>query len=139
MIVVFDTNVVTSAIFWPASNARRCLAGVARDQFCMAVTEDILEEYGATCLKLHQARRLQSPWGQLDWIRRAAVVVLPSPLGKRRSRDQDDDKFLACALSVKAEYIITYDRDLLALGKPFGIRILTPSEFLRLMEEQPSS
>lgn len=41
MIVVFDTSTVVSAIFWPASTARRCLAGAARRRFRLAVTGEI--------------------------------------------------------------------------------------------------
>ena len=34
---------------------------------------------------------------------------------------------------VVIEYIVSNDRDLLALGKPFGISIVTPAEFLRAL------
>ena len=54
----------------------------------------------------------------------------PVPLGKQRSRDAKDDPYLACALAAKAEFIISRDADLLDLGKPFGIEVLTPRAFL---------
>ena len=47
MIVVFDTNVIVEAIFWPRSTARRALAGLARRRFKTAVNAAILEEYSA--------------------------------------------------------------------------------------------
>ena len=47
--------------------------------------------------------------------------------------------FLACALAAKADYIVSNDRDLLVLGKPFGVRIVTPGEFLRILEELEQS
>lgn len=56
-------------------------------------------------------------------------------MGKQRSRDPENDMFLACALAAEAQYIVSNDRDLLALGRPFGIRIITPAELLRLLEE----
>lgn len=135
MIVVFDTNTIASAVFWPASTARRALAGAARRRFRFAVTADILEEYAATCAALHARRPKQNPAGPLAWIRSQAVYVEPAALGKQRSRDRTDDMFLACALAAQAEYIVSNDRDLLALEKPFGIRIVTPGEFLRTLEE----
>lgn len=58
-------------------------------------------------------------------------------MGKQRSRDRDDDPFLACALSSGAKVIVSKDNDLLILEKPFGIEVLTPREFiakLRLLE-----
>jgi predicted nucleic acid-binding protein len=57
--------------------------------------------------------------------------VSPAPLGKQRSRDRKDDAYLAAALAAGAKCLVTYDHDLLALGKPFGIEIVKPSEFLR--------
>ena len=70
----------------------------------------------------------------LDWIERVALLVEPSPLGKRRSRDAQDDPFLACALASRAEFIVTKDKDLLTLDKPFGVEIVTPREFCRKLE-----
>jgi uncharacterized protein len=63
-----------------------------------------------------------------------ALLVEPSPLGKPRSRDAKDDPFLACALASRAEYIVTKDKDLLALHKPFGVGMVTPRQFYRKVE-----
>ncbi|MBM3824464.1 MAG: hypothetical protein FJ404_16525 [Verrucomicrobia bacterium] len=60
-----------------------------------------------------------------------ALLVEPAPLGKRRSRDVKDDPFLACALASGAEFIVTKDKDLLAMEKPFGVEVVTPREFDR--------
>ena len=57
----------------------------------------------------------------------------PVPLGKPRSRDPKDDRYLACALGAKAEALVSNDRDLLALEGPCGVAILTPVEFLKLV------
>ena len=62
-----------------------------------------------------------------------ARFVDAAPLGKSRSRDLKDDRYLACALGARAEAIVSNDRDLLDLGKPFGVAILTPIEFLKLV------
>ncbi len=67
----------------------------------------------------------------MAWIKSKARFVEPSSLGKRRSRDGKDDIYLAAALGAGAEYIVTYDKDLLALEKPFGIETIRPAEFLR--------
>jgi putative PIN family toxin of toxin-antitoxin system len=44
-------------------------------------------------------------------------------------RDPDDDQILSCALSAKADYLVTGDFDLLELKEFHGIRILTPGAF----------
>jgi predicted nucleic acid-binding protein len=103
---VFDTSVIASAIFWPKSTARRCLAGAARRRFRLAMTEDIFEEYAATSLALSQARPMQNPAGPLAWIRSSGLHVEPAALDHQRSRDPVDDMFLACALAAHADYIV---------------------------------
>lgn len=129
MKVVVDTNVIISAIFWPGES-RECLTLWAKRRFHLAVTLPILREYRDVAGRT--ARRIQrvnpEPW--LSWIESKARVYEPADTGKQRSRDADDDAFLACALASGAKVIISKDGDLLDLEKPFGIRIVTPREFL---------
>lgn len=49
-------------------------------------------------------------------------------------RDPNDDMVVACALEADADYIVTRDKDLLSLGTYEGIRIVTPRQFLDLLE-----
>ena len=129
MNVVVDTNVVISAIFWPGES-RQCLALWAKRRFHLALTIPVFTEYDEVARRV--ARKIPEvnpePW--LKWIERKAKVYEPAPVGKRRSRDRKDDPFLACALASGAETIISKDRDLLVLEKPFGIEIVTPRQFL---------
>jgi putative PIN family toxin of toxin-antitoxin system len=129
---VFDTSTVVAAIFWPRSTARRAWTLVARRKVRPCVTSEIEDEYRKTCLEIQQTRFAdRSPLPFLDWIHAKALHCAPAPLGKQRSRDPKDDPFLACALAASAEYIVASDRDPLSLRKPFGIAIVTPSEFLK--------
>jgi len=130
MVVVFDTNTVISAIFWPQSTARRCLAGLARRRYTIALSPEILREYEAVAAEFQSRFPNCNSRAALGWIRLKALWQEPAPLGKQRSRDAKDDPFLACALSANAKYVVTRDRDLRDLGKPFGIEIVTPEQFL---------
>ena len=96
------------------------------------MTAEIEREYRETCLEL-QALRFpeRSPLPFLNWIHAKALHCVGAPLGKQRSRDASDDVFLACALAAHAVYIVSSDRDLLALGKPFGVAIVTPAQFIK--------
>lgn len=135
MTVVVDTNVVVSAAFWPKSEDRRCFVLLARRKCRLAVTEAILDEYRILATRIGRRECPdRDPTPFLDWIGRVALLVEPSPLGKRRSRDVKDDPLLACALASRAEFIVTKDKDLLVLEKPFGIEIVTPREFYRKLE-----
>jgi predicted nucleic acid-binding protein len=71
----------------------------------------------------------------LAWVRAKAQWVEASPLGKPRSRDIKDERFLAAGLAGHANAIVSYDRDLLDLEKPFGIPIMKPAAFLLWVED----
>jgi putative PIN family toxin of toxin-antitoxin system len=127
-VIVVDTNIFIAAGWRVNAHARRVFAAVARRRFRMAVSSVILEEYrGVSQRPFFDGRNYT---GLLSWIERYALLVEPAPLGKRRSRDSTDDIFLACALSAGAAFIISNDQDLLRLGKPFGIEIIQPAQFI---------
>ena len=135
MTIVVDTNVIVSAAFWPESEDRRCFVILARRKCRLAVTQEILEEYRKVAERVGRREfpgRDPAPF--LNWIRRVALEVQPAPLGKQRSRDPSDDLFLGCAVESKAQFIVTKDKDLLALTKPFGVEIITPRAFCRRLK-----
>jgi putative PIN family toxin of toxin-antitoxin system len=127
-VIVVDTNTFIAAGWSVNTHARRVFAAVARRRFRLAVTSAILEEYRGVSQRPRFSGRNYS--GLYSWIEKNALLVEPAPLGKRRSRDSKDDIFLACALSADAKFIVSNDQDLLVLGKPFGIEILQPAQFI---------
>lgn len=139
MLVVLDTNVVISAIFWPRSTARRALAGLARRQYAAAISRELFDEYAGVAARFREQFPRTNPAGSLGWLQAKCLWVEPTPLGKPRSRDPKDDPVLATALAVRARYLVAGDRDLLALEKPFGIEIVTPIQFLSQIEVGPEN
>ena len=131
MTVVIDTHVFLGAAFWRGT-ARKCWALCASRHYPIAVTAEILDEYRRKAQVLARRFPQVNPAPFLHWIESECPQYVPNPLGKPRSRDASDDMFLACALTSRAKYLITRDPDLLALGKPFGIAIVTDEQFLRL-------
>ncbi len=55
------------------------------------------------------------------------------------SRDRDDDKFLALAVTGQADAIISGDRDLLDLVSHEGIPVFTPAQFLQRLRDSSSA
>jgi putative PIN family toxin of toxin-antitoxin system len=127
---VFDCGVLLSAIGWKG-NPRRCLSLVAHRQVRFCATSETWNEYetriAAVLAKKHPG---VNPQATLDWLLTVAHFVNPAPLGKPRSRDLKDDRYLACALGAGAKFIVSNDRDLLDLEKPFGVQIVTPVQLL---------
>lgn len=66
-----------------------------------------------------------------------AEVIVPVPLPKPVCRDRDDDVVLAAAVTGRADCIVTGDDDLLVLKKWGGVRILSPRQFLELLDQRP--
>ncbi|MCU0920648.1 MAG: putative toxin-antitoxin system toxin component, PIN family [Burkholderiaceae bacterium] len=68
----------------------------------------------------------------------SAQWVTTPDAGTRSSRDRDDDKFVHAALAARADLLISGDGDLLMLGEPGGIPVMTPAAALAwLLGEQP--
>lgn len=51
------------------------------------------------------------------------------------ARDPDDDFLIDLALESQADFIITYNQKDLQAAERFGIRVLTPKEFLQIVGE----
>jgi putative PIN family toxin of toxin-antitoxin system len=128
MRVVLDANVVFSGAGW-RGEAHGCLVAMARRQITVYATEEILDELRELIDEIRFKTRFP-PDNLIHWYCERVKRVDPVPLGKQRSRDAKDDPYLACALAAGAKVIVTRDDDLLALGKPFGIQIITPRELL---------
>lgn len=131
--VVFDCNILISAIGW-GGHPRRCLSLIAHRQVRFCATSDTWNEYETRIAAvLAKKRPGVNAQATLDWLLTIACFVNPAPLGKQRGRDIKDDRYLACALGARAKFIVTNDRDLLDLGKPFGVQIITPVQLLLLI------
>jgi putative PIN family toxin of toxin-antitoxin system len=73
----------------------------------------------------------------LEAYRDQATIVRPAAMPLAVCRDRDDDKVLAAAIAGKADLIVTGDEDLLVLGQHCGIRILSPRQFVELLDRLP--
>jgi uncharacterized protein len=75
----------------------------------------------------------------VEWIFSAGELVTVETHDVVASRDPKDNKFLALAVSGKADYLITGDKDLLVLKRVGAIPIVSPAEFLvRIGESKPA-
>ncbi len=131
MRVILDANVVASGVCWDGE-AYLCLVKLARRQaFAFGTDQTIAETKEVTFRLIREKRPKHNAAGRLTWYLSRVRLVAPSPLGKQRSRDPEDDPYHSAALGATAQYIVTYDHDLLVLGKPFGIEFVRPAQFLR--------
>jgi putative PIN family toxin of toxin-antitoxin system len=130
MRVVLDANVAAAGIVF-RGEAWACLVRIARRQAFAFGSEYTLAETRETATELARLKSARhNAGGVLAWYLEKVRLVEPAPLGKQRSRDADDDPYLAAALAAGA-VIVTYDHDLLDLGKPFGVEVIRPMAMLK--------
>jgi putative PIN family toxin of toxin-antitoxin system len=132
MRVVIDTNVFVSSFF--GGKPRRIIDLWMRGEVALCLSPAIIEEY------LEVLRRLGVGHGDeiaelLDLFARGNNIVFAAKTPSLRivRDDPDDDKFIECAVALKAKAIITGDKSLVAVGSYMGIKIVRPAEFLNMM------
>ncbi len=127
--VVFDTNILISALLSLNGAPFRCVAlaytGAVRSVTCA----EILDEFDE---KLRTKFAFDATRASLaaDKIRQCSEVVSISGLLNAVAQDPDDDIVIECAVVGKASVIISGDKHLRALGHYQDISILTASDFL---------
>lgn len=126
--VVIDTNIYISAIFW--GGKPRKVVDLGRDEkiliFSSLDIEKEIAEKLRTKFKIDEEEVSQI---LLD------ISTFTTPIKVTRQiqailDDPEDDKFIECAVSCNADYIVSGDRHLLNLKEYGGIRIIKASEFL---------
>lgn len=134
MRVVLDANVVAAAVCWNGE-AYLCFVKLARRQaFAFGTNETLREAREIASRLIRQKNPKHNATARLTWYLEKVKMVDAGPLGKQRSRDAKDDPYLAAALAARARFVVSYDKDLLDLEKPFGIEIIRPAQFLKLVK-----
>jgi len=64
----------------------------------------------------------------------AQSVVTEGKLAVKMARDPQDDKFLACATEGTADYLVSGDEDLLQIKFYEGKQIVSPADFLDILQ-----
>ena len=130
--VILDSSTVVSGIGW-RGEARVVLRLLAAGGFESYRTPWLTSEWAETVQRVAAEEKLwKNPnWANwLIWLKTASKLVPDIPAKKTVKRDPKDDPVIMAAVSVNANYLVTTDKDLLDLGKPYGVSCATPRVFL---------
>ena len=134
MKVVIDTNVLISAA-WRDKSPEAVIVWIAnQDDWEWVVTQDILDEYK----EVLRREKFDLPGETIegwDHIITNLTSIIEIELLVEFPRDIKDAKFLICALSANADYLITGDKDFEEAYKVGVITVISVAEFKRLIVE----
>jgi putative PIN family toxin of toxin-antitoxin system len=132
---IVDTSVLVSAFLFPDSTPGRVVALADQGAYALHFSPIILEELKRSLRNPRLRKAYPYSDEQIDaWCAElheiGSLILRPPPDIDAVCRDPDDDHVIAAALAVKADTIVTGDKDLLVLGEYQDIRILTARDFL---------
>jgi len=128
--VVADTNILVSALLFGGPPEQVFLAGL-RGEIQLLLSLPLLKEFEKVLkekfkLSIHLVREIT------EGVREVAEIVEVSSHIRAISYPDEDNRVLECAVDGKADFIVTGDtRHILPLKEYGGIKILSPSEFLK--------
>ena len=136
MNVVVDTNGFVSSVF--GGPPRRVVELWFDGRITLCLSEPIVQEYRRVLREIGavgaaEERAMIEAFASGDGV----LYVNDPPAIEDASSDPDDDEFLACALELGAECVVSGDADLLELRSYMGIPIRAPRAFLEQLGEAP--
>ncbi len=128
MKVVFDTNILVSALVFPGGRGEAALQRVIDERDELIVSKPILDELLGSL-----GRKFSRDAEEL-----AHIAVFLSDLARtvrprgriRALKDDPDNRVLECAIAGRADAIVTGDKALLELKEYRGVRILALRDYL---------
>lgn len=131
---VIDINLFVSGVISKKGNPARLLKLWYERAFLAVISEQMVEELARVLQYSHIKNKYKLKGEEIEQaigtIKKFAVVV-PDVIRLNVVKDDpDDDKVLACALVVKADYIVSGDSHLLDLGVFENIPIVTVKDFI---------
>jgi len=134
---VLDTNVLVSGLVAEEGPPGRILDAWLQGRFVLVTSLYLVEELTHVLSYPHIADRLRLGNEELAAI--LAALLSRAEVTRRHlhlpgvTRDPKDDAVVACAQEGQADYIVSGDQDLLALGEYEGMRVVTPRQFAELL------
>jgi putative PIN family toxin of toxin-antitoxin system len=131
--VVFYTNVYVSIFNWPDGLLAEIWRHARKGMYELFVSPHIINEV---------ARVLREDFGweehrlrtRIKRLVRVGKIVTYTTLPDAIKEDPDDNHILACATAGNANLIVSRDLDLLRLKQYEGIGIMSPIDFLHILE-----
>ena len=131
--VVLDTNVYSSIFINPQGELGTIWEHALKGTYTLLISPVIVAEIAGVLREKFQWPP-EAITARAKRFVRVAEIITPKTIPAIIKNDPADDHILACALSGKAELIVSGDRrHLLPLKEYEGIPIVAPVDFLRML------
>ncbi len=133
--LVLDTNTIVSGLIWHG-NEFQLLERIEAGEVVMFTSSEMTEELNLVMRRpklqkfLIDSKRSAEPL--IEKILLMSELVT-SNVKVDVCRDKKDNKFIECALSANADYIVSGDEDLLSLKQFRNIKIVKTTEILKIL------
>ena len=128
MRVVFDTNILVSALVFPGGQGEAALRRIIEEIDQLVLSRPILEEL-LDVLGRKFARDAEELAHVAVYLSEIATIVAPKQR-IRAVKDEPDNRILECAVAGHTAVIVTGDKVLLTLKRYEEIRLLTLRDYL---------
>ncbi|MBI2934084.1 MAG: putative toxin-antitoxin system toxin component, PIN family [Chloroflexi bacterium] len=136
---VLDTSVVVSAVLSRGSTPHKVIRAWEKRKFELVTSPQILDELGRV---LFYPKIKENKWMTDREARRLITSMADDSIlaaGKLNLKviedDPADDKFVIAAIEKKADYVVSGDSHLKKLKTYRGVRVVSPSEFLQIIQQ----
>lgn len=134
MKVVIDTTVFVSSVF--GGPPRDVVEKWFQQRITLCLSEEIFREYHRVLREIGAVSEVEERDLISAFVSGEGVLYVNDPPSVAVvDEDPDDDKFIACALALDADYIVSGDSDLLALDSYLGTPIRSPQAFLSILDD----
>ncbi len=136
---VIDTNLFISGLFGKDSFSARLQDLWINRDFILVTSIEILQEFSQV-LQYPRIRQQFQPKEEtlkriFRLIFRKAIITKDTYKTDRISDDPTDNKFLACALEGKADYIVSRDTHLRNIKQFHGIKVVDATSFIEKVKK----
>ena len=130
MKIVLDTNVIIAA--FAAHGLCHSVFELCIDRFVIHNSKEIMEE-----AKRNLKKKLELPEKIIDeiiaYLVENTIMEEIEEIPKGMCRDLEDDVILGLVEKVKADYLVTGDKDLLSMNAFRSTKIVTPRQFWEII------
>ena len=130
-IVVFDTNILISALFSQTGSPFRALALAKIRQIESVTCQEILDEFSEKLLLKFKFSEEKTQSAVNEILKFSRLVKISGTL-RFVPNDPDDDMVIECGVVGCATHVITGDKHLLSLNQYQNIAIAKATDFVNL-------